>query len=76
MNDMLRKRKADPIGWQPGEPTYVRRLRQPLRLVVELVLVRVVHGDHSVGHPSLVDVVEWSIPCPLHPQNDDNDTRL
>ena len=95
VNDLLRKRKTDPIGWQPFarqlrtinlpmelvgnasiELTYVRRRRQrPLRLI-ELVLVRVVHGDHSVEHPSLVDVVEWNIPCPPHPQNDDNDTRL
>ena len=97
-NDLLRKRKTDPTGWQPfsvpstcpwswsvtspGEPTYVRRRRRrrrPFHLVVEhrplLVLVRVLHGDHSVGHPSAVDAVRWNIPCSPHPRND-NDKAL
>ena len=65
----------------PGEPTYVRRRRRPLRLVERpqqhrqqlllLELMLVVHGDHSVGHLSLVDAVRWNILCPPHPRNDD-----
>ena len=54
----------------PIEPTYGWRRR--LLLLVEhqllLVLLLVVH-DHSVGHPSFIDVVGWNIPCPPHPRN-------
>ena len=96
VNDLLRKRKTDPTGWQPfarqlramnlpmelvgnvaREPTYVRRRRRrhPLQVVVVehrlllALVVRVVHEDRSVGHPSLVDAVRWNIPCSPQLQN-------
>ena len=86
VNDLMRKRKTDPTGWQPfaqqlramnlpkemvgnvAKRAYIRQATTPTpggrrRRLLLLALVRVVHEDHSVGHPSLVDAVKWNIPC-------------
>ena len=86
VNDLMRKRKTDPTGWQPfarqlramnlpmelvgnvARRAYIRQATTPTpglrrRRLLLLALVRVVHEDHPVGHPLLVDAVRWNIPC-------------